>query len=457
MPKAPPAAAAAAAGPSAASPRRTPAPTSSLQQPSSSAHTPHGPATVSAAAEAAAPLASGPTYTFPLPAGLDLTHLHIVLTGGTSGVGLEAAKVLCAKNAHVYLVGDDLGNGRRALREVQEAVPKAAVDFFECDIGSLRSVRTFAEAFKALGVPLHVLALNAGSFLWPYRKTPDGCERTIATNYLGHFYLAHLLLPELRAATPSRIVWQASAFEQLGLLNWGGDFARDSDLWQYANSKLMAVMAAREMARHLKGSGVDVFACHPGLVSTPLYDRTSSDRPGSWLFTAAARLFGQSAARGAASLIYTAAAPELDGKEGGYYGPPYVGPLSANILNCSPLTPLNPRAHSADSCRRLYEETAHLLEQKTGQRPLPNKLPATYREHGWQEDGTGRDSARPVDAALQPSSPRAGTAYRAHEAAAHLKQAPRGSGVGVPASKVVGAGPGPSAGTAAAAAALKEE
>lgn len=93
MPRAPPAAAA-AAGPSAASPGRTQAAsTSSQQQPPSSAHTPHGPATVAAAAEAAAPLASGPTFTFPLPAGLDLAHLHVVLTGGTSGIGLEAAKV----------------------------------------------------------------------------------------------------------------------------------------------------------------------------------------------------------------------------------------------------------------------------------------------------------------------------------------------------------------------------
>lgn len=128
-----------------------------------------------------------------------------------------------------------------------------------------------------------------------------------------------------------------------------------------------------------------------------------ADKSGSWLFSTAARLFGQSASCLAASLIYTAASPELDGgclalalagrtvggasghglppaasagslfavpliaqlllypppafvaysagRGGGYCGPPYMGPLSANILNCSPLTPLNPRAHSTDSCR----------------------------------------------------------------------------------------------------------
>lgn len=183
MPRAPPAAGAAgaaAAGASAASPGRTQAASlSSQQQTSSPAHTPHGPATVAAATEAAAPLASGPKFTFALPAGLDLAHLHVVLTGGTSGIGLEAAKVwpggrgwhyqqkagrlggrtpalgwaqqrgatsalptpfpphvaripsllwacsdtprpvlcelqvLCAKKAHVYLLGDDLDKGRR--------------------------------------------------------------------------------------------------------------------------------------------------------------------------------------------------------------------------------------------------------------------------------------------------------------------------------------------------------
>lgn len=92
MLRAPPAAGGAAAGASAASPGHAPAASSSLQPPASPAHTPHGPAMVAAAAEAAAPLASGPTVTCPLPAGLDLAHMHIVLSGGTSGVGLEAAK-----------------------------------------------------------------------------------------------------------------------------------------------------------------------------------------------------------------------------------------------------------------------------------------------------------------------------------------------------------------------------
>ncbi|EFN52744.1 hypothetical protein CHLNCDRAFT_138321 [Chlorella variabilis] len=172
-----------------------------------------------------------------------------------------------------------------------------------------------------------------------------------------------------------------SAFEQLGTLQWGdlgGEWARDSDLWQYSNSKLYCLMSAREMAKRLKGSGVDVLATQPGLVSTPLYDRTAPEKVTSWLFTAAARVMGQSPSRGAYSLVYAAGAPELDGRGGSYIGPPYLG-------------------------MRLYEETAHLLEEKTGERPLPNKLPAA--EHPWQEKAAGRDRAHPVDATLEARPP----------------------------------------------------
>ncbi|KAL4420287.1 hypothetical protein ABPG77_005627 [Micractinium sp. CCAP 211/92] len=352
-------------------------------------------------------LASGPTITYPLPAGLDLSNLTVVLTGGTSGLGLEAAKMLCAKDAHVLLLGDNMAKGRRALQDVQAAVPKARVDLFECDLCSLRSVRTCAGALRALGLPVHVLCLNAGSFLAPYRKTPDGFERTQAI-FLGHFYLAHLLLPELQAATPARIIWQGSAFEQLGSVPWGdlgGEFARDSDIWQYSNSKLCSVMVAREMARRLKGTGVDVFACHPGLVDSELYSKTDANKPGSWLFGAAARLVGQSPWRGAYSLVYAAGAPELDGKGGALIGPPYLGPFFSNFFNTTRLTPLNPQAHSSKSCRRgglrLYDETVHLLEGKT-RTPLPHKLPGAYRDHPWQESAAGRDKARPVDATLEP-------------------------------------------------------
>ncbi|KAL4439975.1 hypothetical protein ABPG75_002976 [Micractinium tetrahymenae] len=369
--------------------------------------------------EAPRVLASGPTITYPLPAGLDLHNLTVVLTGGTSGLGLEAGKMLCAKNAHVVLLGDNFAKGRQALREVQAAVPKARVDLFECDLSSLKSVHTCAGALRSLGLPLHVLCLNAGAFLPPYRKTADGFEQTMAI-FLGHFYLAHLLLPELQAATPARIIWQGSAFEQLGTVPWGdlgGEFARDSDVWQYSNAKLCSVMAAREMARRLKGTGVDVFACHPGLVNTELYSKTDTNKPGSWLFSAAARLVGQSPTRGAYSLVYAAGAPELDGKGGALIGPPYLGPFSFNFFNTARLTPLNPRAHSAESCRRLYDEAVHLLERKTGS-PLPHKLPGAYREHPWQESAAGKDRAHPVDTTLEPRQP----PYWAHGVAASIKQ-----------------------------------
>eukprot|EP00887_Chlorella_sp_A99_P000519 scaffold17.g519.t1 len=203
--------------------------------------------------------------TYPLPASLDLSHLHVILTGGSSGIGLEATKA--------SREGDPRDGS--ALRKVRCAVPSAHVTFYECDLTSLASVRTFARAWKALGVPLHCLVLNAGTFLVP---SPDGFEQTVAASYTGHFYLAHLLLDDLRAAPPARIVWVSSVYEQLGTLDmddigraacwaagcflwsfewsFGGEFARDGGLPQYARSKLMELMAMREMSRRLKVSRV---------------------------------------------------------------------------------------------------------------------------------------------------------------------------------------------------------
>ncbi|KAI3431715.1 hypothetical protein D9Q98_004759 [Chlorella vulgaris] len=348
-------------------------------------------------------LAYGPSRTYPLPKELNLQNTNIVLTGGTSGLGLEAAKTLCAKNASVYLLGKSLERGQR-------------------------SVQTFASAFKALGVPLHVLVLNAGTFLRQYSKSADGYEQTVATNYLGHFLLAHLLLPELQAATPSRIVWQGSVFEQLGRVKWddlGGQFARDSDLWQYADSKLMCMMAAREMAKRLKVlilTWASAAAAAPGL---RWHSACHADayKPGSWIYWAVARVLGQSPARGAYSLLYAAATPELDGKGGEYIGPPYLGLLALSSFNTSRITPLNPAAHSAFKCRQLYEATARLLEEKMG-RLLPNRLPAIYREHPWRESVAGRDRAQPVDASLDPRTP----SYHTHRMVQHVTDAVRRGG-----------------------------
>lgn len=131
-------------------------------------------------------------------------------------------QALCSKGAYVAILGHNMAKGQAALAQIKEAVgPSAKTDFFLVDMTSLKAIKTFVSAWKVLGHPLHSLVCIAGSLLAPYEKTEDGFERTVASNYLGHFYLAHLLLDELKGSAPSRLVWMSSVYEQLGSVPWG--------------------------------------------------------------------------------------------------------------------------------------------------------------------------------------------------------------------------------------------
>ena len=240
-------------------------------------------------------------------------HRRAIVTGANSGVGLETARGLLERGFQVVLaVRDDL-KGEEAAREI------GGGEVMRLDLADLESVRSFADEYRARHDRLDVLVNNAGIHTAERALSPDGYEMTFATNHLGHFLLTELLLDLLKKSAPSRIVNVASDAHRLtggldfddlhGTRSWSG-------IAQYNRSKLANVMFTHALARRLEGTGVSVFAVHPGTVRT----RWARGRESGVfrLGVALASPFLLSPAKGARTSIYAATSPELDGKSGLY-------------------------------------------------------------------------------------------------------------------------------------------
>ncbi len=124
-----------------------------------------------------------------------------IITGASSGVGLHAAGALAKRGWFVVMAVRDLAKGAAAARAL--GIPEAQRSLLHIDLGDQASVRRFAADFHATGRRLDALVLNAAVYL-PRLKapmySPEGYEISVATNHLGHFLLAHLLLPALKQA-----------------------------------------------------------------------------------------------------------------------------------------------------------------------------------------------------------------------------------------------------------------
>ncbi|HSP53452.1 MAG TPA: oxidoreductase [Cryobacterium sp.] len=241
----------------------------------------------------------------------DLAGKTVIVTGGNSGIGLEAARAFAARDARVILAVRDESKGRAAAATIA-----GTIEVRRLDLADLASVRAFAAGWTG---DIHVLVNNAGILVPPFGLTVDGFELQFGTNHLGHFALTNLLLPHISG----RVVTVASSVHRSGRidfddLNWstrryGGGSAA------YGQSKLANLLFTLELQRRLEasGSGVIATAAHPGIAATNL--GSSSENP---LLNVVARLvvrlFAQDAAAGAAPTLFAATEP-IPG--GSYAGP----------------------------------------------------------------------------------------------------------------------------------------
>lgn len=242
-----------------------------------------------------------------------------IVTGANSGMGLETTIQLARQGFQVVMACRSMERGRTALEEAKQKSGQHSIRLMLCDLGSLASVRQFAEQFLGEYSALDVLVNNAGVITVKRHITTDGFEAMIGVNHLGHFLLTHLLLPALLRAPQGRIVVVSSAAHKAGSIHFDDPHLKRGFhvVKGYAQSKLANLLFTRELALRLAGGSVTVNALHPGAVATNF--GVNRDTGFGRSVYKLLRPFFRTPAQGAATILYLAVAEEVSQTNGFYY------------------------------------------------------------------------------------------------------------------------------------------
>lgn len=283
----------------------------------------------------------------------------ILITGATSGIGLEAAASLGARGHRLCLVGRDTGKLRAAQDRVS-AAGAASVETFVCDFASLTEVRSVADRVLDTLDRLDVLINNAGGLYRTRTMTRDHYESTFAINHLAGYLLTERLKPLLVRSAPARIVFTASSGHYRGTMDFDDlHFEHDyNSFTAYYRSKLANVLYTRSLATELADTGVTVNAVHPGAVATRIWD--STPRLARPIVYVVKKLTMLSPAEGGAYLTHLATDPALSGVTGQYF-------------DRDELVEPSRRARDAELAQRLREESDRLVG-------LPDRPPTPTQE-----------------------------------------------------------------------------
>ena len=242
------------------------------------------------------------------------------------------------------MVARDRGRADATLVRLKEAGPNAAHRAHIADLSILAEMKRVGREIAAAEPRIDVLINNAGNVFSTRKLTPDGLERTFATNHMAYFVLAHELREHLVASAPARIVSTASAAHVRHTLDFDDlQLAKGYSIMRaYGRSKLANILFTRELSRRLAGTGVTANCLHPGFVSTGLGQRRGG------VFGVAVRFFFRFAGPpepGAETIVYLASSPDVSTITAGYFVP--VGRQSEP----------SPAARDDVAARRLWEES----------------------------------------------------------------------------------------------------
>lgn len=239
-----------------------------------------------------------------------------LVTGANSGMGMASARMLARKGYFVLMLVRSEKRGSEAFKMLNEDQP----DCFQlilCDLSDLQSVRRAAASIGETYEKIDVMLNNAGVITTQRELTKEGLEMQFGVNHVGHFLLTMLLLQKLQKG--SRIIQVAS-----GAHKWGDIYFEDLSLEKsfrpfkaYGQSKLANVLFAKELSKKLAPYGITVNSCHPGAVATNMgVNRETGFGRG---VTKLLKPFFRSPEEGAATAVYLATAPSVEGITGEYF------------------------------------------------------------------------------------------------------------------------------------------
>ena len=247
----------------------------------------------------------------------------ILLTGATSGIGRQAAQALAPAGGRLVLVGRDQARTDALVGELRAHNPD--VHGLVADLSSHAEIRRLAGEFLARHDRLDVLINNAGALFTTREETVDGVERTFALNHLAYFHLTTLLLDRLTAtaAVPgqsARVVSVSSDAHRRAKMGWDDLELKRSYPAQgwgaYGQSKLANILFTRELARRLDGTRVTANCLHPGFVDTGF---ARNNGLVARVLMTLARPLQRTADKGAETVVWAAASPDLATTTGQYF------------------------------------------------------------------------------------------------------------------------------------------
>ena len=294
--------------------------------------------------------------------GIDLSDHRAIVTGASSGIGIETARALANAGAAVTLAVRDIRAGERVAADIRCGPGNPSVDVGRMDLADLESVAEFVAAFDG---PLHILVNNAGVMALPERRLGHaGWELQLATNHLGHFALATGLHGALASAGGARIVSLSSIahlrspveFDDLGFARRAYDPGE-----AYGQSKTANVLFAVEANQRWAADGITANAVHPGAILESNLSRHMDPDVLAQL-RSSGRYRYKTLAQGAATSVLLAAWPQLDGVGGRYFEHNQQSTVTDDPAGAYALGHGVARyALDSDAARQLWESSAQAL------------------------------------------------------------------------------------------------
>ncbi|MGB8649282.1 MAG: SDR family NAD(P)-dependent oxidoreductase [Mycobacteriales bacterium] len=291
---------------------------------------------------------SADTTTSDVLQGVELAGRTAVVTGVSAGLGVETARALRSVGARVIGAARDLDKARTALAGVD------GVELVALDLADLDSVRTAATEVLARVDRIDLLINNAGVMAPPLSRTAQGFELQLGTNHLGHFVWTNALTPRLGPG--SRIVNVSSRGHLRSPMRWDDPHFRDEATYEkwtaYGQSKTANVLFTVELEKRLSAQGIHAYALHPGVIMTELSRHLSADD----LTALASRvpagaLTLKDVSAGAATTLWAATSPELEGRGGLYLEDCHVADVTPGDGSAG----YAPYAMDSDEAARLWE------------------------------------------------------------------------------------------------------